>query len=234
MNLFETIKSAVTMRQAAEFCGMVIERNDTCHCPFHSDHTPSMKLYPDHYYCFSCHEHGDAINLTAKVCNLSPKDAATQLAEAYHVDISNCISKKRKTYNPFSPYKPDIDALSKRLALIQSDAILRERDVWIKHAAEVLTQYRLLINEWMDQYAPKEEDEDWHPLFVEACAQYELVEYLFSLIDDPLQHDFVYNEYLKEVNHISDRITQYRAAEAVRRNNGADACSHPSNVGKDR
>ena len=51
MNLFETVKENVSMRQAAEFCGIDINRSNMCCCPFHNDDSPSMKLYDDHYYC---------------------------------------------------------------------------------------------------------------------------------------------------------------------------------------
>ena len=31
-------------------------------CPFHDDSTPSCHIYPDHFYCFGCGAHGDAID----------------------------------------------------------------------------------------------------------------------------------------------------------------------------
>jgi DNA polymerase len=31
-------------------------------CPFHNDRTPSLSLYPDHFHCFVCGAHGDAID----------------------------------------------------------------------------------------------------------------------------------------------------------------------------
>ncbi|MGN0691418.1 MAG: hypothetical protein ACI4K7_03620 [Oscillospiraceae bacterium] len=42
---FETIKELVTVRQAAEHYGLNVNRSNMCRCPFHSDHTPSMKIY---------------------------------------------------------------------------------------------------------------------------------------------------------------------------------------------
>lgn len=30
-------------------------------CPFHNEKTPSFHVYPDHYHCFGCGAHGDAI-----------------------------------------------------------------------------------------------------------------------------------------------------------------------------
>ena len=43
MNLFEKVKAVVTVRQAAEHYGLKVGRGDMACCPFHNDHTPSMK-----------------------------------------------------------------------------------------------------------------------------------------------------------------------------------------------
>ena len=47
MNLFETVKSAVTVKQAAEHYGCKVNRGDMICCPFHDDLHPSMKLNRD-------------------------------------------------------------------------------------------------------------------------------------------------------------------------------------------
>ena len=47
------------------------------------------------------------------------------------------------------------------------------------------------------EYAPTNEDEDWHPRFVESCAQNAIVDDLFSLIDNPQEHDYFYPEWKK-------------------------------------
>ena len=31
-------------------------------CPFHEENTPSFHIYADHYHCYGCQVHGDAIN----------------------------------------------------------------------------------------------------------------------------------------------------------------------------
>lgn len=64
MTKFETIKELVTVRQAAEHYGLNVNRSNMCRCPFHSDQTPSMKIYDKNYHCFGCGAHGDVIDLT--------------------------------------------------------------------------------------------------------------------------------------------------------------------------
>ena len=38
MNLFETVKNSVTVKQAAEHYGYKVNRGDMICCPFHDDH----------------------------------------------------------------------------------------------------------------------------------------------------------------------------------------------------
>jgi hypothetical protein len=49
-------------------------------CPFHDDHTPSLVIYPDHYHCFVCGAHGDAIVWLMMVEGMTRAQAAEHLA----------------------------------------------------------------------------------------------------------------------------------------------------------
>lgn len=53
MNLFETVKSAVTVKQAAEYYGCKVNRGDMICCPLHDDRHPSMKLNRDYFYALA-------------------------------------------------------------------------------------------------------------------------------------------------------------------------------------
>jgi hypothetical protein len=50
-------------------------RNGKILCPYHDDHRPSMHIYADHFYCFTCHAHGDHIDWLRDVEGLSYQDA---------------------------------------------------------------------------------------------------------------------------------------------------------------
>ena len=54
MNLFETVKNSVTVKQAAEYYGCKVNRGRDDLAPFHDDRHPSMKLNRDYFYCFGC------------------------------------------------------------------------------------------------------------------------------------------------------------------------------------
>ena len=85
MNLFDTVKAAVTPRMAAERYGLPIQQGSMICCPFHADRTPSMKLNEDYFYCFGCGATGDVIDLAARLFGLSGYDAAKKLAANFDI-----------------------------------------------------------------------------------------------------------------------------------------------------
>ncbi|QDH13110.1 DNA primase [Formicincola oecophyllae] len=58
----------------------------TC-CPFHGEKTPSFYVYDDHYHCFSCQEHGDAISWLIKAEGHGFRDAVEILASMAGLEI---------------------------------------------------------------------------------------------------------------------------------------------------
>ena len=77
-NVFEAVKQSVSTIEAAEFYGIEVKRNGMACCPFHDDKNPSMKG-DQRFHCFGCGEDGDVIDFTAKLFDLSPKEAAEKL-----------------------------------------------------------------------------------------------------------------------------------------------------------
>jgi DNA primase len=49
-------------------------------CPFHGEKTPSFYVYDDHYHCFGCGKHGDAITFVMDSQGASFPEAVEQLA----------------------------------------------------------------------------------------------------------------------------------------------------------
>ena len=52
MTIYETIKAAISVKQAAEHYGLKVSHNGMACCPFHNDRHPSLKLNEDYldYY----------------------------------------------------------------------------------------------------------------------------------------------------------------------------------------
>ena len=101
MNLFETVKSSVTVKQAAEYYGCKVNRGDIICCPFHDDRHPSMKLNERYFYCFGCGVTGDVIDLVARLFDLSSYEAAKKLARDFGLDPDPpCVHRSAQAKTP--------------------------------------------------------------------------------------------------------------------------------------
>ena len=160
MNLFESVKAAVTVRQAVEHYGLEVNRGNMVCCPFHNDRTPSMKLNEDYFYCFGCGATGDVIDLVAKLFNLSSYDAAKKLAYDFGID----------------PDKPPAAAALRKPQYPLAKAFQKET----LHCQRVLCDYLHLLERWKVQYAPKMPEDTIDDRFVEACH---MIEYVNDLLD---------------------------------------------------
>lgn len=87
MLIFTDVKDHLNAREVAEYYGLKINRNGMACCPFHDDHTPSMKL-DKRYYCFGCGASGDVINYVAQTFGLSQYDAACKLVSDFQLPIA--------------------------------------------------------------------------------------------------------------------------------------------------
>ena len=72
----------------------------------------------------------------------------------------------------------------------------------------MLIRYSFLLRDWKERYAPRIEDTDWHPLFVEACTEEARITHLIDLTYEtgPPDKAAFYNLYEMEVNRIERRI----------------------------
>ena len=90
MNIYESIKAAISVKQAAEHYGLKVSRNGMACCPFHNDRHPSLKLNEEYFFCFGCGAKGDVIDFVARLFDLS-----SYLAELSVIDSETVITGKR-------------------------------------------------------------------------------------------------------------------------------------------
>ncbi len=164
MDLFDAVKSSVTTRDAAESYGVSVNRAGMACCVFHDDRTPSMKV-DERYHCFGCGVDGDVIDFTARLFDLSLKEAAEKLAADFNIGYDRHTVKGAP--QAVSPVK------ARRSLLLRLKNYQNEN-------YRVLCRYRHLLEDWKRQYKPKPEDEKWHPLFLEALHNQDRVDYLLD------------------------------------------------------
>ena len=56
-------------------------------CPFHGEKTPSFHVYDDHYHCFGCGAHGDAVSFVMQAQGVAFMEAVEQLAAEAGLDV---------------------------------------------------------------------------------------------------------------------------------------------------
>ena len=157
MNLFDTVKAAVTPRMAAERYGLPIQQGSMICCPFHNDRTPSMKLNEDYLYCFDCGATGDVIDLVARLFNLSSYDAAKKLAADFGI----------------VEQKPSVLTKLKRS---KSQAELESRSF------RVLGDYLQILQDWKAHCAPQSPEDAIDPRYAEACHMLERIGNMLDIL----------------------------------------------------
>ena len=184
MTMYENIKAAISVKQAAEHYGLKASRNGMACCPFHHDRHPSMKLNEDYFFCFGCGAKGDVIDLAARLFDLSGYEAAQRLA----VDFSINTEPGQAVAAFYKPKRPHIRQF-------------REDEMMCFRA---LTDYLHLLEDWKVRYVPKTPDDALDDRFVEACQMIDYIEYLADIltVGDLEERVAVVDELMKE-----DRIT---------------------------
>ena len=157
MNLFDTVKAAVTPRMAAERYGLPVRQGNLVCCPFHNDRTPSMKLNEDYFYCFGCGATGDVIDLAARLFDLSKYEAVQKLAADFGI----------------SGEKPSVLAKLKR-GKTQAEA---ER-----HCFRVLRDYFGILQDWKEHCAPQSPEDPIDPRYAEACHMLERIGNMLDIL----------------------------------------------------
>ena len=160
-NVVEAVNQSVSTREAAEFYGIEVKRNGMACCPFHDDKNPSMKLNEEYFYCFGCGATGDVIDFTAKLLDLSPKEAAEKLAQDFGMSY-------------------DSQAPPRRRSVRQKTEAQKFREDW-QRCYRVLSDYSHLLKKWEADNSPQTPEEEPHPRFVEAIQKKTYVEYLLDL-----------------------------------------------------
>ena len=187
-SVFEVVKQSVTVREAAELYGIEVNRGGMACCPFHDDRHPSLKLNEDYFYCFGCGATGDVIDFTARLYNLTAKEAAEKLAQ----DFGLAYDSKAPIRRNYVRQKSDVQMRKEK----------RE------HAWRVLADYYHLLRKWETDYSPRTPDEAPHPRFLEAVQKKDYMAYLLDTFLDSSteEQDQWIAEHTAEISAIEGRV----------------------------
>ena len=187
-SVFEAVKQSVTVREAAQMYGIEVNRSGMACCPFHDDKNPSMKLNEEYFYCFGCGATGDVIDFTARLYNLSPKEAAEKLSQDFGLAYDSQAPPRRRYV----------------WQKTEAQKFKEDRD----HAFRVLADYFHLLRKWETDYTPKTPEETPHPRFMEAIQKKDYTGYLldFFLEDGPEEQKLWIVEHQSVIANLERRV----------------------------
>ena len=186
-NVFEAVKQSVSTREAAAFYGIEVKRNGMACCPFHDDKNPSMKV-DQRFHCFGCGEDGDVIDFTAKLFDLSPKEAAEKLAQDFGLIYDSQAPPRRRYVRQKT----------------EAQKFREDR----QQCYRVLSDYYYLLKKWEADHSPRTPEEKPHPRFVEAIHKKIYVEYLLDLFlyESEEEQKAWIAEHTAEITHLERRL----------------------------
>ena len=186
-NVFEAVKQSVSTREAAAFYGIEVKRNGMACCPFHDDKNPSMKV-DQRFHCFGCGEDGDVIDFTAKLFDLSPKEAAEKLAQDFGLIYDSQAPPRRRYVRQKT----------------EAQKFREDR----QRCYRVLSDYYYLLKKWEADNSPRTPEEEPHPRFVEAIQKKTYVEYLLDLFlyESEEEQKAWIAEHTAEITHLERRL----------------------------
>ena len=213
MNIYESIKAAISVKQAAEHYGLKVSHNGMACCPFHNDRHPSLKLNEEYFFCFGCGAKGDVIDFVARLFDLSSYEAAQRLAADFGISTEpgQPVAVPHKLKHPY-------------IRQFREDEMLCFR---------VLTDYLHLLEDWKVWYAPKTPDDALDDRFVEACQMIDYIEYLADIltVGDLEERVAVVDELMKngKITFLQDYTTR-KKKEDMRHERRNDARPRPLSV----
>ena len=186
-NVFEVVKQSVSTREAAAFYGIEVKRNGMACCPFHDDKNPSMKV-DQRFHCFGCGADGDVIDFTAKLFDLSPKEAAEKLAQDFGLIYDSQAPPRRRYVRQKT----------------EAQKFREDR----QRCYRVLSDYYYLLKKWEADRSPRTPEEEPHPRFVEAIQKKTYVEYLLDLFlyESEEEQKAWIAEHTAEITHLERRL----------------------------
>ena len=153
MSPYEQVRQAVSLPDAAKRLCIEIPHSHMIRCPFHEDHTPSLRLYDDHFYCFGCGASGDVIDFTARLLGIKPGEAVRKLIAGFNVTPTQANQRTPVSGN-------------------------RE-----KFAGSILRDYAAKLRQGKRRFAPAAPCQPISEAFAKSCRELPYIEYLQDCLE---------------------------------------------------
>ena len=155
------------MPQVLEFYGFETKRG-RMRCPFHNGEDYNCGIKENYIHCFVCGESADAISFVMKYYGLSFKEAMTKLNNDFNLGlpIGERLGRRKK-----------IEFARKSFKAKQERENKNNEHNRLKNSREESLNEWVMLDKQKTKYKPKTQNEDLHPLFVEAIINLPHVEH---------------------------------------------------------
>lgn len=174
VNIFDEVKARVTTGEVVRFYGYEPNRSGFICCPFHTEKTPSLKIYDKRWHCYGCGAGGTAIDFAMKLFGISALEAAKKLNDDLHLgletdnhritkDERDAIRRRERTnqaYKAFSEWKDGTLLMMCNALREANGAGTMTADEW-----DHMTDGQLLAVQW------REPVEHWYETLAYGSAQ---------------------------------------------------------------
>ena len=170
------IKSRIKMPELLQFYGFDIKKG-RIPCPLHSGNDLNCGVKQDYIHCFVCGESADVISFVIKYYGLCFKEAITKLNNDFNLGLP--IGEKLDR-------RKQIDLARKSFKARQEREAKQNERNRLKNARETALDEWVRLDNQKTKYKPKSENEDLHPLFVEAIINLPHAEYRLECAETEL------------------------------------------------
>lgn len=184
------IKGTISAKQIVEHYGFTPNRGGYICCPFHGEKTPSLKVHKSGWYCYGCHEGGDAVEFVRlyERCRFNQAVAKVDmyfnlgLVKAEKVSLAGIYRNRqelKKRRNEEHALNASKTAFSARLDADWADCWATYRDAWSTPAdRRNARQWWNMAEaedmlEYIDYYQEKTTEADSGETLAELMARYE-------------------------------------------------------------
>ncbi len=190
MNPFDCIKEVrrlVTVKDVCMRYGIPLNEKGFTTCFIHGEKTPSLRVYPGNrgFYCFGCHAHGDVVDFVGAYFGISTADAVKRLNNDFCLGLP--LDGKEISAESQKALQERLWAEQERIR--KCNAKRQRLEDEYRRAADEYARYEYYIR----TFRPHTEQEQLHPLFVEALNRIGQAEMRM----DEAKNDLYY--FLKEI-----------------------------------
>lgn len=177
MDIFKEVKARTDILKVCDLLNIQLNRNHMCLCPFHKERTPSFSILPSKniFCCFGCGKKGDSITLVSELLNISNLEAAIYINDSLGLGIETNMNKKQTKEE-----RRKYDAALNKYKKIRE--IKEEFQQWENETFQLLCDYLHFLWRNIEEKKPKNINDEFDDLYVEALQEIDKIEYYIDEI----------------------------------------------------